>query len=88
MGIKSSQRGNKKKLGYFLIETKPLILATTRRRVCCVYVKARIVYVACMLKTSIFLVYKGVSSEIRVCCANFVNSKIELFGFALRYLWF
>ena len=39
MGIKSSQRGNKKKLGYFLIETKPLIFATTRRRVCCVYVK-------------------------------------------------
>ena len=45
MGIKSSQRGNKKKLGYFLIETKPLIFATTRRRVCFVYVKARIVYV-------------------------------------------
>ena len=44
MGIKSSQRGNKKKLG-FLIETKPLIFATTRRSVCCVYVKARIVYV-------------------------------------------
>ena len=46
MGINSSQRGNKKKLGYFLIETKPLIFATTRRRVCCVYVKARIVYVS------------------------------------------
>ena len=57
-------------------------------RVCCVYVKARIVYVACMLKTPISLVYKGVSSEIRVCCASFVNSKIELLGFALRYLWF
>ena len=47
-----------------------------------------LVYVACMLKTSIFLVYKGVSREIRVCCASFVNSKNELLGFALRYLWF
>ena len=36
------------------------------------------VYVACMLKTTIFLVYKGVSCEIRVCCASFVNSNFGM----------
>ena len=36
------------------------------------------VYVACMLKIPISLVYKGVSSEIRVCCAGFVYSKFGL----------
>ena len=46
------------------------------------------VYVACMLKIPISLVFKGVSSEIRVCCASFVNSKIGLLDFALRYLCF
>ncbi len=49
MGIVSSQRGNKKKLGYLLIETRPLSHSKQAtyscRRVCCVYVKARIVYV-------------------------------------------
>ena len=46
------------------------------------------VYVACMLETPIPTVFKGISSEIRVCCASFVNSKIGLLGFALRYLYF
>ena len=36
------------------------------------------VYVACMLKMPISLVYKGVSSEIRVCCAGYVYSKFGL----------
>ena len=36
------------------------------------------VYVACMLKIPISLVFKGVSSEIRVCCAGFVYSKFGL----------
>ena len=30
------------------------------------------VYVACMLEIPISPVFKGVSSEIRVCCASFV----------------
>ena len=47
-----------------------------------------LVYVACMLKTTIFLVYKGVFSEIRVCCASFVSSILGLLGFASRYLCF
>ena len=50
MGIVSSQRGNKKNLGYLLIETRPLSHSKQAtyscRRVCCVYVKARIVYVS------------------------------------------
>ena len=46
------------------------------------------VYVACMLKIPISPVFKGVSCEIRVCCASFVNSKIGLLDFALRYLCF
>jgi len=46
------------------------------------------VYVACMLRIPIFLVYKGISSEIRVCCAGFVNSKNGLLGFASQYLCF
>ena len=57
-------------------------------RVCCVYVKARIVYVACMLRTPIFLVYIGVSSKIRVCCASFYIQNWKKIGFAWRNLWF
>ena len=49
MGIVSSQRGNKKKLGYLLTETRPLSHSKQAtyscRRVCCVYVEALIVYV-------------------------------------------
>ena len=47
-----------------------------------------LVYVACMLKTPISLVYKGVFSEIRVCCASFMSSILGLLGFASQYLWF
>ena len=47
-----------------------------------------LVYVACMLKTPISLVYKGISSEFRVCCAGIVNSNFRNVGFALQYLWF
>ena len=41
------------------------------------------VYVACMLKTPISLVYKGISSKIRVCCASFVNSIFGLIRFCI-----
>ena len=54
-----------------------------------------LVYVACMLKTTIFLVYKGVSCEIRVCCAGIVNSNFRIvrfcsntYAFRLQYLCF
>ena len=46
------------------------------------------VYVACILRIPIFLVYKGISSEIRVCCASFVNSNFRIVGFASQYLCF
>ena len=42
-----------------------------------------LVYVACMLKTTIFLVYKGVSCEIRVCCAGIVNSNFRIVRFRI-----
>ncbi len=42
-----------------------------------------LVYVACMLKTTIFLVYKGVSCEIRVCCAGIVNSNFRIVRFCI-----
>ena len=47
-----------------------------------------VVYVACMLKIPISLVFKGVFSEIRVRCASFVSSILGLLGFASQYLWF
>ena len=47
-----------------------------------------LVYVPCMLKTTIYPVYKGVSSEIRVCCASILNLKFGLSGFASRFLCF
>ena len=41
------------------------------------------VYVACMLRIPTFLVYKGISSEIRVCCADIVNSNYRIVRFCI-----
>ena len=41
------------------------------------------VYVVCMLKTPVSLVSKGVSSEIRVCCADIVNSNYRIVRFCI-----
>ena len=42
-----------------------------------------LVYVACMLKTPISHVYKGVSSKIRVCCASFCEFKFWIVRFCI-----